>query len=317
LDNNQVKCWGSNLYGQLGLNDSKNRGDSPGEMGDALGAVDLGTGRSAKALATGYSHNCALLDNDHVKCWGYGQLGQLGNGDTQTRGDGHGLIGDALAAVDLGTGRYATSLSAGNWHTCALLDNGQVKCWGHIEYGALGIDFSGNNNIGNSPGEMGDALVAVNLGTERSANVVVAGGYHTCVLLDNSQVKCWGRNNNGQLGYGDTVNHGSGRGKNLADLGAVDLGTGRSAKALTLGDSHTCALLDNNQVKCWGANGRRQLGYGDTQNRGSIAGQMGDALAAVDFTASKADIPETAFALPSSRPVALLPLSVGVLLRAM
>jgi hypothetical protein len=93
-------------------------------MGDSLRAVQLGTGRSAVALALGLFHSCALLDDASVKCWGYNSRGQLGLGDTPDRGDDGGEMDDSLPAVDLG--RAVVQIAAGSFHTCALLDDGQL-----------------------------------------------------------------------------------------------------------------------------------------------------------------------------------------------
>ena len=115
-----MKCWGYNGDGELGLGDTTSRGDGwPGEMGDNLPAVDLGTGRTATAIAAGGNHTCALLDDATVKCWGFNGYGQLGLGDTVARGDEVGAMGDSLPAVDLGTGRTAVAIAAGSNHTCA------------------------------------------------------------------------------------------------------------------------------------------------------------------------------------------------------
>jgi hypothetical protein len=88
LDDGSVKCWGSNVNGQLGLGDTQQRGDGPGELGATLPAVDLGPGRTALQLTAGYNHTCARLDDGSVKCWGLNDVGQLGLGDTQSRGSG-------------------------------------------------------------------------------------------------------------------------------------------------------------------------------------------------------------------------------------
>jgi alpha-tubulin suppressor-like RCC1 family protein len=94
-------------------------------MGDSLPAVQLGTGRSAVALALGSFHSCALLDDASVKCWGTNSReGRLGLGDVNHRGDKVGSMGDSLPAVQLG--RTAVQLVAGSVHTCALLDDGQL-----------------------------------------------------------------------------------------------------------------------------------------------------------------------------------------------
>ncbi|SVD95106.1 uncharacterized protein METZ01_LOCUS447960, partial [marine metagenome] len=105
LDNGSVKCWGKNNLGQLGQGNTNTRGDNSSEMGDNLTAIDLGTGRTATAIAAGNHHTCAILDNASIKCWGSNASGQLGLGDTSTRGDGSGEMGDSLTAVDLGTER--------------------------------------------------------------------------------------------------------------------------------------------------------------------------------------------------------------------
>jgi alpha-tubulin suppressor-like RCC1 family protein len=126
---------------------------------------------------------------------------------------------------------------------------------------------------------MGDALPAVDLGA--SAKAVAAGKHHTCALLDNNRVKCWGGNEFGQLGVGDTGARGVEAGQMGGGLPAADLGRSVSAIATGAAANHTCALLDNEKVKCWGLNDMGQLGLGDTANRGDQAGEMGDALGTV------------------------------------
>ena len=131
FDNGAVKCWGDNEYGQLGLgDDTDDRGDDRGEIGDNLPYVDLGRGRTVKVLSSGGNSTCAILDNDKIKCWGWNEYGQLGLGDTEGRGDDTGEMGDNLPYVDLGTGRTVKVLSSGDIHACAILDNDKIKCWG-------------------------------------------------------------------------------------------------------------------------------------------------------------------------------------------
>ena len=107
-------------------------------MGDILTAVDLGTLRSAKAISAGYQHTCVILDNESVKCWGFNDKGQLGQGDSVSRGDGSNEMGDNLTVIDLGSGRTAASITAGAKHTCVMLDNASIKCWGYRYYGQMG-----------------------------------------------------------------------------------------------------------------------------------------------------------------------------------
>ena len=121
---------GDNASGQLGQGDTIRRGDGLNEMGDDLPTINLGSGRSAALIATGVKHTCALLDDATVKCWGENSAGQLGQGNVENRGDGLNEMGDNLPPVDLGSGRSALAISTGASHTCAVLDNATVKCWG-------------------------------------------------------------------------------------------------------------------------------------------------------------------------------------------
>jgi len=330
LDNGSVKCWGKNNLGQLGLGDANNRGDASGEMGDNLTAINLGTGRTTTAIAAGGNHTCAILDNSSIKCWGYNASGQLGLGDTNNRGDASGEMGDNLTAINLGTGRTATAIEAGGNHTCAILDDASLKCWGKNNLGQLGL--GNTSNRGDGLNQMGDNLSAVDLGTGRTATAIEAGGNHTCAILDDASLKCWGSNASGQLGLGNknnsanpsAVNMGSGitakaivageshtcailnnsaikcwgegedgrlgTGKSRDEESppnlSNDLGNGRTAMGITAGDAHTCAILDNSSIKCWGANASGQLGLGDTTKRESVS-QLGDNLPVVDLGAGR------------------------------
>jgi alpha-tubulin suppressor-like RCC1 family protein len=281
LDNNAAKCWGDNSFGELGQGDTASRGDNPNEMGDNLPAIDLGVGRTAVALAGGRDHACALLDDGTVKCWGSNNAGQLGQGDTTNRGDNANEMGDNLPAIPLGAGRTAVAIAAGRDHSCALLDNGTVKCWGDNSSGELGQGDTANR--GDNANEMGDNLLVIDLGAGRTAVDIKTGWYHTCALLDDSTVKCWGNNANGQLGQGDTAYRGDNANEMGDNLLAIDLGAGRTATAIATGLNHTCALLDDSTVKCWGYNSNGQLGQGDAADRGDNANEMGDNLPPIDL----------------------------------
>ncbi len=282
LDSGAVKCWGSNARGQLGLGDTTSRGDGPGEMGSALPAVDLGAGRFALEIAASYAHTCALLDDHQVKCWGENDDGQLGLGDVVTRGDQPGQMGDALPAVDLGSGRTALAITAGFHHTCALLDDHQIKCWGFNGGGNLGL--GDEEERGDEPGEMGDSLPTIDLGAGRSALAIAAGFAHTCALLDDHQVKCWGLNVRAVLGLGNSRDHGRASDQMGDSLPAVSLGTGRTAVAISaMSDSGTCAVLDDGALKCWGLGRYGTLGQGEERLVGDQPGEMGDGLPAIDL----------------------------------
>ncbi len=281
LDNNQVKCWGRNFYGQLGLGNTSNRGDASGEMGDSLPYVSLGTGRSALEVALGSEHTCARLNDNRVKCWGSNGGGALGQGDTNHRGDAAAEMGDSLPTLSLGAGRTALQVVAGANHTCARLDNGQAKCWGLNSVGQLGLGDTSSR--GDASGEMGDSLPTVDLGLGRAVVEIATKGQHACVRLDDGLLKCWGDNTNGRLGLGDSDHRGDAADEMGDILPPILLGTGRSAQLITAGVNHSCAYLDNGQPKCWGQNSNGQLGLGDTSNRGDGPNEMGDNLPRVDL----------------------------------
>jgi cysteine-rich repeat protein len=276
-----AKCWGSNVDGELGLGDNDNRGDDPNEMGDQLATIQLGTDLRVEALAGGSNGNCAVLTGGRVKCWGRNTYGELGLGDTTTRGEQPGQMGDALPAIDLGSGRTVQSVSVGGAFACALLDDASVKCWGKNSYGQLGQGDL--ESRGDQPGEMGDALPPVDFGTGRSARALAASTYHVCALLDDSSVKCWGYNGQGQLGIGSGRSRG-GEPDQMGDaLLPVELGSGRQPVELAGGSEFTCVRFDDGAVKCWGYNDYGQLGLGDTKWRGLAPEELGDNLPMLDL----------------------------------
>ncbi len=329
LDDGSVKCWGKNDQGDLGLGDTENRGDQANEMGDSLPTVSLGTGRTAKTIAGGDQHACAILDDGSLKCWGYNADGELGLGDTNNRGDQANEMGDNLPAVSLGTGRSAVALALGAVDTCVLLDDasvkcwgynygaggapstmgdnlaplslgtgltvqalspgashmcalftsGQVKCWGYDIDGRLGIGSTGSNYF--SASSLGDNLPFVSLSSTHKAVAINTQSNSACATLDDSSVKCWGWNNDGNLGIGDTTLRGATASQMGDNLPTVDMGTGRHAVSLWPMGGGACVVLDDGDFKCWGQNNYGQLGLGDTNNRGVSAGQMGDSLPAV------------------------------------
>ncbi len=175
-----------------------------------------------------------------------------------------------LAAVNLGTGRTAKSISLGAYFSCAILDNDLIKCWGYNGSGQLGYDDT--TTRGATGGSMA-ALAAVNLGVGRIAKKVAIGAFHTCAILDNGSLKCWGFNNRGQLGLEDTTNRGD-TGGSMAALTTLDLGAGRTVTQVSVGDYQGCVVLDNGKLKCWGRNHYGQLGYDDFTSRGNTAGSM-------------------------------------------
>ncbi len=221
----RVKCWGFNRHGELGDGSNENR----------LAPVDVvGLPGPAVAITVGDFHSCALLATGGVKCWGYNNYGQLGDRTNTTRWapvDVYGLTGNVIA------------IDAGSNHTCAILTQGTLLCWGDNYAGQLGI---GTKDEMDAPTRVknlaGIAIVAVRAGTS-----------HTCALTSAGGVKCWGGNSSGELGDGTTD----------IRLSPVDVaGLNNGAVEIAVGADHSCALLSNNTVKCWGSSTFGQVGNG-------------------------------------------------------
>ncbi len=262
-DDGAVQCWGFGGDGRLGHGNTTTIGDD--ETPGSVDPVDLGPGRTAKAISAGRAHTCAVLDDGVVRCWGFGFDGRLGYGNNVANSSN--LIGDdetpaSVAPVDVGAGRTATTIAAGDSHTCALLDGGSVRCWGFAGNGQLG--YANTDSIGDdeTPGSVGP----VKLGAGRRAVAITAGNFHTCALLDDGTVRCWGFGGNGRLGYASTQVVGDDETPDA--VGPVDLGPGRTATAITAGADHTCAVLDNGSVRCWGLGANGALGYANTASIG-------------------------------------------------
>jgi len=223
----KVKCWGWNWDGRLGLGDSDNRGDAVGEMGDNLPVLDFGD-FNVSSIHCSATSCCVLSFEGSVKCWGANVYGQLGYGDTENRGDEPGEMGDSLPVLDLGADFVVETLSIGYISSCAQSTEGIIKCWGQNYFGQLG--YGDTDNRGDHSGEMGDLLQPLNLGSVFSSGVRLAysgqSNFHFCVFEESGDflVKCWGRNNEGQLGYGDTANRGDLPGQMGNNLTFVDTG---------------------------------------------------------------------------------------------
>ena len=169
----KVKCWGFNSGFALGvLNATAVVGVLPGQMGDALPYVNLGTGLLAKSMALTWHTTCAVLVTGKIKCWGYNYDGELGQGNTfgytGTASDRF-AMGDGLPYVNLGTGVLVSKLVAGDYDFCIIASAptahvGGVKCWGRSELSQLG-QINSNTSIGDMANQMGDFLPWVPLGT--------------------------------------------------------------------------------------------------------------------------------------------------------
>ena len=117
---------------------------------------------------------------------------------------------------------------------------------------------------------------------------LAAGLEHSCALMASGEVRCWGRNNRGQLGLGDTED----RGDEIEEMGAALPAVPLAGKALAIaaGHHHSCALLEDGRVQCWGQNSSGQLGIADREDRGDEPGEMGQSLPAVDLGQAATDL---------------------------
>lgn len=225
-DGGGVQCWGWNFYGQLGN----------GSRIDSYTPVDVrGLTSGVVAIAAAGWHSCALLESGGVKCWGFNSRGELGNNSTT----------QSLLPVDVvGLTSGVASIVAGSAHTCAVTTSGAAKCWGEASSGKLG----NGNPYTNSK------VPADVVGLSSGVRALAAGNSHTCALLTSGAARCWGSNFNGQLGDDLWEPYSS------VPLNVVGL-TG-STSAISAGDSHTCVLMTDGSVKCWGNNQNGQLGNG-------------------------------------------------------
>jgi alpha-tubulin suppressor-like RCC1 family protein len=241
------------------------------------------------SIAAGLLHTCALTSAGGVKCWGYHEFGQLGDGTNITR----------TVPVDVsGLTKGIRTIAVGDLHTCALTSSGGVMCWGDNNLGQLGdgttinrstpVDVSGLTNgvksivagavntcaltasggvkcwgWKNTYAEGGDVMSDKRLtpetinGLTSGVNAIAAGTAHICILTSAGGVKCWGSNVDGQLGDGTTI-------KRATPVDVSGLTSGVSAIAAS--GYQTCALTSSSSVKCWGINVYGTLGRGMTTN---------------------------------------------------
>jgi alpha-tubulin suppressor-like RCC1 family protein len=272
LTKGRLRCWGDGTSGQLGYGNQDTIGDN--ELPSSVGPISLGAGRKARAVAASEIHTCAILDNGRVRCWGAGLEGILGYGNPDTIGDDE--LPSSAGPVRLGG--KAVAITASGTHTCAILAGGKVRCWGTGVGGRLGYGSTDTIGDNETPASVGPVF----LGPGRKARTITAGGGHTCALLDNGRVRCWGVASNGQLGYGNLNNVGD----NETPGSVVPVSLGRKAVAVSAGEYHTCAILDNGKVRCWGRGSFGELGTGSTGTIGDD--ELPTAVPAISFGRRKA-----------------------------
>jgi hypothetical protein len=167
-------------------------------------------------------------------------------------------VGETEAFIPSGIFRDKTiqrlnsaTIAAGIGHTCVVLSNGTVRCWGDNTYGQLG-----NGSTLPSP-------VPAEVHGIRNAATITAGNAHTCALLSEGRMKCWGENSLGQLGNGS----------NIGSSIPVEVAGVAGVIAISARGNHTCSVLSDAAVRCWGADSR----LGDEHTADPISGMDGEA----------------------------------------
>lgn len=238
-----ARCMGRNSDGQLG--------DGTTTTGISGAPVTVSGLTNVVSVAVGNTHSCALRANGTVACWGANSDGQVGDGTTTS---------PRTTPVNVTGLTNVVAIAAGFAHTCALLADGTARCWG-----------------GNASGQVGDGTTSSSRTTPVTvsglANLVAlaAGDTHTCALLADGTARCWGGNDNGQLGFGTTdtprltpvpVTQLTIICNSLTKLCSPTVTKLNGLASLTAGSAHTCALQATGAPYCWGRNDTGQLGDG-------------------------------------------------------
>lgn len=265
-------CWGDNSYGALGIR-------SP-EVGPFLEPTGVSGIPFDPTSVTIGNHFACALHNDAVYCWGRGAYGALGNGLTAAHQP------PAPRPLDGPT----VSLEAGFQHVCALSRSGTVTCWGRGDYGQLGTGTA--SAFGDHPTEINSPPPA-ELGPGVVVEQIALGAFHSCALTS-AGLKCWGRNQVGQLGYGISGGDADRIGDSLSELGQslplVPVTTA-SDPVVQIRQMHSssCALMRSGNLKCWGVAYDPDLGNLAQPALVAAIGNIGDApnelsqLAPIDF----------------------------------
>lgn len=272
LTSGAIRCWGSNDFGQLGDGTTTMR----------LIPVAVRGIATAVAISAGHTHTCALLADRTVRCWGENLHGELGDGTRTRRTTPVAVLG--LANV---TAIAASDSIVGSAHTCALLLDRTVRCWGANRDGQLGdgtrterlvpVTVRGVSGATAIAAGVRDGCAIVAGGTVTcwdtttrtisgvaGATAIASGERHGCALIDSGALRCWGQNLSGELGTGTTFGWTDG------SVAVVGIG---SATAVTVDGSHTCARLADGSPRCWGDNWRGALGNG-TSTASSLPGAV-------------------------------------------
>ncbi|MFZ9596248.1 MAG: RCC1 domain-containing protein, partial [Bdellovibrionia bacterium] len=211
-------------------------------------------------VAAGETHACGIEDESGaLLCWGNNLSYQLGTGDRSSSAQPR-----SVQISVAGGEPIFFQVVAGKNHTCALSVNPSpnpgVYCWGDNSYGQLGTGSAGGADT--NPRQ---PTLIPNLTSVQS---LYAGGDHTCAILNSGKAKCWGRNDWGQLGKGREIDQSDH--PYIASPSLISTVSG-GIESLGLGPLHTCALLSDSSVWCWGNNSFGQLGDGTSTSRVTAA----------------------------------------------
>jgi alpha-tubulin suppressor-like RCC1 family protein len=225
--NGSLKCFGYNGQYQLGNGTTTN----------SYVPIDV-TNLSSNVINISISGigGCVTMENSTARCWGDGAYGRLGNGTTNS---------SRSPIVVQSLGGLISQIETNSTHTCVLMEDTSVKCWGFNSTGQLG-DGTYNNSL--TPVQVTNLI---------DVKKISLGSSHSCALLNSGHVQCWGSNIQGQLGNGTFVS--STTPVNVQGLADV--------KDIYSGLNHNCASLNNGQFKCWGGNTYGQLGIGNKTNQ--------------------------------------------------
>jgi len=265
-----VSCWGSNAFGALGIGTLQGP-ETCSNLGPCSHTpLDVQGLSNVTAVALGQKHVCALLSDGTVACWGDNSLGQLGVGTADgpdacsnepiTNSSHHGCSTKPVAVAGLSG---VIALAAGTAHTCALLGDGQVACWGANYGGQIGT------GSGQGPDPWSTCDEEMNCSTKPfvvkdldQAAAIAAGDNHMCALRQDGTVRCWGAKDFSQLGIG--VNHDTdGCQLSYCKTKPVEVKDLTGVRAIAAGGSFTCALSCDGGMWCWGYNGSGDLGLGE------------------------------------------------------
>lgn len=242
LSNNTIKCWGRNASGQLGTGLFTDRSFTPVTVINISNAVEVSSGNS---------HTCARLANG-IRCWGLNSIGQLGNTS----------LVNSPTPIAPTNALNADFISAGRNHTCTVTNAGTVQCWGNNATGQLGNLWTLLSTI--PPSSLTFSTSPVTTASLTGGTHVSVGLSHTCARVSGGAVRCWGDETFGQLGIfsqGGLIPPGPGAPSTSTYL-PVTVNSISTAVSIDAGQLHTCALLSDTSVVCWGRNDFGQLGNG-------------------------------------------------------